>query len=118
MNIQQTIEQYYQLPEGSIQVKTRKREIVIARQICHKLACEMNKNKSLALIGKEYGGKKHETVMHSIKTIDNLIETDKSIRNDYKEIMLLISSSITEAERNNAIIQGLVKCVLKHKNPT
>lgn len=65
-----------------LQSKTRKREIVEARQICH----WMIKNKvcynrlSLDAIGQMIGGRDHATVLHSVKTINNLIETDRGFR--------------------------------------
>lgn len=65
-----------------LQSKTRKREIVEARQICH----WMIKNKvcynrlSLDAIGKMIGGRDHATVMHSVKLVNNLIETDRVFR--------------------------------------
>ena len=65
-----------------LQSKTRKREIVEARQICH----WMIKNKvcynrlSLDAIGQMIGGRDHATVLHSVKQVDNLIETDKRFR--------------------------------------
>jgi len=65
-----------------LQSKTRKREIVEARQICH----WMIKNKvcynrlSLDAIGQMIGGRDHATVLHSVRTVNNLIETDKTFR--------------------------------------
>lgn len=65
-----------------LQSKTRKREIVEARQICH----WMIKNKvcynrmSLDAIGQMIGGRDHATVLHSVKQVDNLIETDRGFR--------------------------------------
>lgn len=59
--------------------KTRKREIVMARQVAHFLL--KNKTKlSLSRIGLIAGAKDHATVMHSIKTVQNAIDiNDRSI---------------------------------------
>lgn len=54
--------------------KTRKREIVFPRQTCHYLAKKHTKF-SLAEIGKHIGYKDHATVINSIKTVENLVET-------------------------------------------
>ena len=35
---------------------------------------------SLINIGNECGGKDHATVIHALKTVENLIETDKQFR--------------------------------------
>jgi chromosomal replication initiator protein len=61
--------------------KTRKREIVLARQI----AMYFSKNlviptPSLSTIGGQIGNKDHATVLHACKTIHNLITTDKYFR--------------------------------------
>jgi chromosomal replication initiation ATPase DnaA len=52
----------------------RKREYVTARQISMKLA-KMYSKKSLSQIGKDHNGYDHATIIHSIETIDNLLET-------------------------------------------
>ena len=41
---------------------------------------------SLASIGAQIGGKDHATVLHACKTVNNLIETDKSFRMQIEEI--------------------------------
>jgi chromosomal replication initiator protein len=59
--------------------KTRKREIVQARQIAMYFAKKMTKS-SLANIGLHCGGKDHATVLHACRTVNNLSETDKHFR--------------------------------------
>ena len=59
--------------------KTRKREIVQARQIAMFFAKNLTKS-SLATIGTSIGGKDHATVLHACKTVNNLLETDKGFR--------------------------------------
>ena len=59
--------------------KTRKREVVQARQIAMFYAKNMTKA-SLATIGAQCGGKDHATVLHAYRTVNNLIETDKQFR--------------------------------------
>lgn len=55
--------------------KTRKREVVIARQLSMYLAKNFT-GKSLKSIGEHFGGKDHSTVIYSCKAIQDLIETD------------------------------------------
>lgn len=53
---------------------SRKREYVEARQISMKLS-KMFTTKSLAVIGRSHNGFDHATVLHAIRTVDNLIDT-------------------------------------------
>ena len=41
---------------------------------------------SLASIGSDIGGKDHATVLHAVRTVKNLIETDKHFRSYVEEI--------------------------------
>jgi len=66
-----------------LQLKTRKREVVIARQICHHISKNNNLG-SLAEIGYRFGKKDHATVLHSSKTILELLETSRVFRDQYE----------------------------------
>lgn len=67
------------------QTKKRDREIVKVRQISHFLAREYTPY-STSDIGKKIGKKNHATVLHSVKTVNNLIETDPKYRKEVLEI--------------------------------
>lgn len=77
--IQKVVCDYFNLPIELMKSKTRKREIVQARQIAMYFAKQFTKS-SLASIGAQCGGKDHATVLHACKTVNNLIETDKHFR--------------------------------------
>ncbi len=77
--IQKIICDYFSLPMESINSKTRKREIVQARQLAMYFAKKHTKS-SLATIGLHCGNKDHATVLHACRTVVNLIETDKQFR--------------------------------------
>jgi chromosomal replication initiator protein len=66
--IQKVVCDYFDLPIELLKSKTRKREVVQARQ------------SSLANIGAHCGGKDHATVLHACRTVNNLQETDKQFR--------------------------------------
>jgi chromosomal replication initiator protein len=70
---------YFDMPVETLQAKTRKREIVQARQIAMFFSKSMTKS-SLASIGAQIGGKDHATVLHACKTVSNLKDTDKGFR--------------------------------------
>jgi len=76
---------YFNMPVESLQVKTRKREIVQARQIAMFFSKSLTKY-SLASIGAQIGNKDHATVLHACKTVTNLKDTDKNFRQYVEDI--------------------------------
>ena len=83
--IQKVVCDYFNLNSDAITSKTRKREIVQARQIAMYFAKNMTKL-SLATIGAQIGGKDHATVLHACKTVNNLIDTDRQFKGYIDEI--------------------------------
>jgi len=83
--IQKVVCNYFDVPVDSLQSKTRKREIVQARQVAMFFSKNLTKS-SLATIGSQIGGKDHATVLHACKTVNNLLETDKQFKNQIEEI--------------------------------
>ncbi len=84
-NIQKVVCDYFNIHVDQLQEKTRKREIVQARQVAMFFSKNMTKA-SLASIGSQIGGKDHATVLHACKTVNNLIETDKRFSQSIKDI--------------------------------
>lgn len=83
--IQEKVCDYYNMDVKLLQAKTRKREIVQARQISMYLAKKYT-DCSLARIGSVLGKKDHATVLHACKTISDLMEIDKTIKSNVDEI--------------------------------
>ncbi len=77
--IQKVVCDYFDVKVDIMKAKTRKREIVQARQIAMYFSKRMTKS-SLATIGLHCGGKDHATVLHACKTVNNLMDTDKSFK--------------------------------------
>lgn len=77
--IQKVVSDYFNIPIDLINSKTRKREIVQARQIAMFFSKKYTKS-SLATIGIHCGNKDHATVLHACRTVNNLIDTDKQFR--------------------------------------
>ncbi|MGN6267616.1 MAG: chromosomal replication initiator protein DnaA, partial [Ginsengibacter sp.] len=73
--IQKMVCDYFNVPYEKLLQKTRKREIVQARQITMFLAKAFTKN-SLKTIGEHFGGRDHTTVIHSCQTVKDLMDTD------------------------------------------
>jgi chromosomal replication initiator protein len=83
--IQKVVCDYFDMPIELLKSKTRKREVVQARQIAMYFAKSMTKS-SLATIGLHSGGKDHATVLHACRTVNNLIDTDKRFKSYIDEL--------------------------------
>ncbi|NWJ50871.1 MAG: chromosomal replication initiator protein DnaA [Bacteroidetes bacterium] len=83
--IQKIVCDYFNIPVDALNSKTRKREIVQARQLSMFFSKKHTKS-SLASIGLHCGNKDHATVLHACKTVLNLIETDKQFKSYVDEI--------------------------------
>lgn len=90
--IQKIVCDYFNMPMELLKSKTRKREVVQARQISMYFAKSMTKS-SLATIGAHCGGKDHATVLHACRTVNNLIDTDKRFKNYIVDLEKKISIS-------------------------
>ncbi len=77
--IQKVVCDYFDMPIELLKSKTRKREIVQARQLAMYFSKQLTKN-SLASIGAQCGNKDHATVLHACRTVNTLSETDKRFR--------------------------------------
>jgi chromosomal replication initiator protein len=84
-NIQKMVCEYFDVPYERLQQKTRKREIVQARQITMYLAKAFTKN-SLKTIGEHFGGRDHTTVIHSCQTVKDLMDTDSVFKENVMEL--------------------------------
>lgn len=78
-SIQKMVCEHYNIPYDKLLMKTRKREIVQARQITMFLAKKFTKS-SLKNIGEHFGGYDHTTVIHSCQTVEDLMDTDTEYR--------------------------------------
>lgn len=78
-DISKSVCQYLNIPENKIREKTRKKEIVLARQLAMYFSKELTKS-SLKTIGLHFGGRDHSTVIHSCNTIDLMRKNDNSMR--------------------------------------
>ena len=83
--IQEVVCSYFGISEEVFLSKTRKREIVQARQIAMYLSRNLTKT-SLSSIGAQLGGKDHATVLHACNTVGDLMDTDRSFRSSVHDI--------------------------------
>lgn len=83
--IQKMVCDYFDVPYDKLLQKTRKREIVQARQITMFLSKSFTKN-SLKTIGEHFGGRDHTTVIHSCQTVKDLMDTDNLFKESVLEL--------------------------------
>jgi chromosomal replication initiator protein len=83
--IQKMVCDFFDVSYDKLLQKTRKREIVQARQITMYLAKIFTKN-SLKTIGEHFGGRDHTTVIHSCQTVKDLMDTDNLFRESVIEL--------------------------------
>jgi len=93
--IQQLVAEHFSVDVEKLQSKTRKRSIVIARQLSMYLAKNLT-DKSLKSIGETFGGRDHSTVIYSCRTVQDLMETDIIFKDTVQELEKKIRLSLNE----------------------
>lgn len=88
--VQRTVCEYFRITRDELVSKTRKRQIVQARQIAMYMSRTLIANCSLSTIGTEIGGKDHATVLHACTTVTDLMSTDKTFRQYVTDIEKLL----------------------------
>lgn len=86
--IARTVASHYKMTIEEIKSKNNSRAVAVPRQVAMYL-CKRLTRHSFPEIGREFGGKHHTTVMHSVEKIDQLTKTD---RNFHREVNELIDS--------------------------
>jgi chromosomal replication initiator protein len=77
--IQKRVADHYQIRHTDMTSKRRPNAIAFPRQIAMYLCRQLTRH-SLQEIGEAFGGRDHGTVIHAIKTVENMMETDDSVR--------------------------------------
>ena len=83
--IQKTVAEYFRLNLDDLKDKTRKKEIVIARQVAMYFSKEYT-NHSLKSIGYHFGGRDHSTVIHAVQAVNDMIDVNANFRNTIKDL--------------------------------
>ncbi len=80
---------YYHITKADLLGKSKKKEVVIPRQICCYLMCELL-SLPLVSIGKELGGRDHTTVLYSRDKVDEMCRVNDKIAKDIDDIKNII----------------------------
>ncbi|MEQ6166844.1 chromosomal replication initiator protein DnaA [Ekhidna sp. MALMAid0563] len=83
--IQKTVSEYFHVGQDDLKAKTRKKEIVIARQVAMYFSKDYT-NHSLKSIGYHFGGRDHSTVIHALQSVNDMMDTDSKFRYSVDEL--------------------------------
>lgn len=90
-NIQKTVAEYYKIRVADLLSKSRSRMVTRPRQTAMTLAKELT-NHSLPEIGDAFGGRDHTTVLHACKRIREFRDSDARIREDYENLLRILTA--------------------------
>lgn len=93
--IQQLVAEHFNVPVDKLHHETRKRNVVIARQLSMFLAKKLT-NKSLKTIGENFGGRDHSTVIYSCKAVQDMMDTDMIFKDTVAELEKKIKMSLND----------------------
>lgn len=83
--IQKTVADFFKIELEQMKGKIKKREIVIPRQVAMYF-CKRYTQLTLALIGENFGGRDHSTVIHALESVEDLMKTDSNFKNSVDEL--------------------------------
>ena len=84
-SIQNFVSDYFGIDSNRVREKTRKQEVVEARQIAMYLSKKFTKS-SLKTIGLHFGGRDHSTVIHAITTIEERLSASPKHQRIVREL--------------------------------
>jgi chromosomal replication initiator protein len=85
--IKTVVAHHYQIEVPDMISKKRNREFCLPRQVAMYITYKMYPDLSLKNIGDAFFGRDHSTVIHSVKTIEDLIYYDKGLSNTVNQLM-------------------------------
>jgi chromosomal replication initiator protein len=88
--IQKAVAENFAMRVSELKQKNNSRAVVVPRQIAMYLAKNLTEA-SLPEIGRQFGGKHHTTVMHSIAKIDELRRTDKDLNRTINKLQEMLN---------------------------
>jgi chromosomal replication initiator protein len=92
-NIKELVAKYFDVPLEKLQSKTRLRDVVMARQLSMYLAKNYT-NSSLKVIGDSFGGRDHSTVIHSLKTVQDMMDTDLLFKDKVNTLVKKVQTTL------------------------
>jgi len=84
--IQKRVSEHYNLREQDLKVRSNTRAIAFPRQVAMYIVKQLT-TASLPEIGRQFGGKHHTTVLHSINKIEEMRRADKELNRTITRLM-------------------------------
>lgn len=106
LRIIELVSEYYQLTPFDLYGLDRHRPFVTARQMAWKITKELHSDIVLSELESIFC-RSHSTILPGINTISDIIDTDKTIRADYKSLMSIIRPNNKEQYTNEKMLLDL-----------
>ena len=91
--IQKTVADYFNIELEVMKSKVKKREIVIPRQVAMYF-CKRFTQLTLQLIGENFGGRDHSTVIHALESVEDMMKVDQNFKNQVDELYKKLKTRI------------------------
>ena len=90
--IQKKVVEHYNIKLSDMHSPRRSRSVARPRQVAMYLAKSIT-TRSLPEIGRKFGGRDHTTVIHAIKTIEEIMVNDPSLAEDIELLTRILQTS-------------------------
>ena len=90
--IQKKVGEHYNIKLSDMHSPRRSRSVARPRQVAMYLAKSIT-TRSLPEIGRKFGGRDHTTVIHAIKTIEEIMVNDPSLAEDIELLTRILQTS-------------------------
>ena len=85
--IQKTVADFYKISVDTLRSRSNVRSVLVPRQVAMYL-CKRLTKKSYPEIARQFGGKHHTTVIHSVEKINHLIDSDRELEAVIKRLIV------------------------------
>jgi len=92
--IQKTVADYFKIDAETMKSKVKKREIVIPRQVAMYFSKRFTQL-TLQLIGDNFGGRDHSTVIHALESVEDMMKIDANFKNQIDELNKKLKSRVS-----------------------
>jgi chromosomal replication initiator protein len=89
--IQKVVADYYKISVDNLRSRSNVRTVLVPRQVAMYL-CKRLTTKSYPEIARQFGGKHHTTVMHSVEKINHLVDSDREMDSVIKRLSASIGA--------------------------
>jgi hypothetical protein len=81
---------YYKLPNTILKSKSRKRNVIVAKQFIILFSKKLLPNIALREVADYFGFANHSNILYSLKAVETLIQSDNQFKHDFDELDKLL----------------------------